>query len=317
VTGQVSPINDRNSITIGRTADTNRIPFPISDALVVLTDDQGNTWAYENDPEKQGRYILDIQGQPGVTYFVTITLPTGEIYESVPERIPLNYGSDSVYHTFEDKEFTDFEGTVSTRHYMNIFTNAKFSAVDNQTLFIKWSIDEVYKLSPTDFPDPFGDIPPPCYISQYVDAQRVNMFNGEESTATEINDLFLATRLIDYSFHERHYFRIFQSSLSREAFEYWRNVNALVSQVGSIFDTPPAKIRGNIFNVNDSEEEVHGYFQAANETSQRFFTIKQDIPYFLQVFCLYGADREYLSYPSICLDCTSAANSTYNRPPWF
>jgi hypothetical protein len=44
----------------------------------------------------------------------------------------------------------------------------------------KWGIEGSFLLSPTVFPDPFNAIPPPCFVVQNADPQRITLFNGEE-----------------------------------------------------------------------------------------------------------------------------------------
>jgi hypothetical protein len=121
---------------------------------------------------------------------------------------------------------------------------------------------------------------------------------------------------VDYSFHEKHYFTTYQSSITKEAHEYWRKVDILANQTGSIFDTPPAEIKGNVINVKDTQEKVYGYFQAANQTQDRFYLLPSDFPFpLLMKSCTY--DLSIIEYPSRCLDCLSVRNSSYNRPDWF
>ena len=107
---------------------------------------------------------------------------------------------------------------------------------------------EAFRLSPTDFPDPFGSVPPSCYIVQNADPQRIVLFNGEDLKTTTVENLLVVSRIVDWIFLEKHHFTIYQSALTRDAMEYWRKVNILANQVGSIFDTPPADITGNIKN---------------------------------------------------------------------
>ena len=111
---------------------------------------------------------------------------------------------------------------------------------------------------------------------------------------------------MDYSFHEKHYFTTYQSSITSDAHEYWREVDILANQTGSIFDTPPAEIKGNIFNVKDTEEKVFGYFQAANQTQDRFYLLPYDFPFPLTMeSCTYYWYKD--EYPTRCLDCLTRA----------
>ncbi len=97
----------------------------------------------------------------------------------------------------------------------------------------------------------------------------------------------VVSRLVDWSFYEKHYFTLYQSAMTRDAIEYWRKVDILANQVGSIFDTPPAEINGNIKNLNNQDEKVYGYFQTVNETYHRFTLYKEDLPFPLLMPTLY------------------------------
>ena len=85
-------------------------------------------------------------------------------------------------------------------------------------------------------------------------------------------------------------------------------VNRLAGE-RQLFDAPPAKIYGNIFESEQGTEKVFGYFQATNQTVSRIFTLRQDFPYPLNFTDCQG----YL----FCPDCLSVQNSSYDRPPWF
>lgn len=316
ISGQISSIEEMSMIQVGVTAETDRLPIPVTDAFITLYDDLGGTYYYDQDPERPGIYLASLAGLPGRSYFIELRLPSGKVYQSNPETMPERVGTDSVYYKFIDEEYTDGEGAVTMQHFVKLYSTSTLPPSENP-LFIRWSVHEDYVFSPTDFPDPFGSIPPSCFISQNADPQRIVLYNGKEVMTTLLPDLLLATRLADYSFHERHYFTIHQSSITADAFEYWRKVNLAVSQVGTIFDTPPATIPGNIYNVDNAEEVVLGYFQAVNQSQTRFFLLPTDLPFHLNPFCKYDNNRPFNDYPSICLDCTRTPNSSYRRPPWF
>ena len=292
-------------------------PEPISGAGVVLFDESGNAVSFFEDVEFPGQYILpNFSGVPGSSYYIRVTLPNEESYESIPEKMPLVTGEDLIHYSMEPEQYTDQDGVVAERYFVKIFTTHTLAPTVDP-LFIKWHVHEDYVLSPTDFPDPFNNVPPSCYISQPVDPQRIVLFNSDEVKTSVIPDLLIASRLLDPSFKERHYFTTYQSALTEEAFEYWRKVEIVANQTGSIFDAPPARVKGNFMNVQDPREEVHGYFQAVNQTFHRFYLLPADLPYRMPVHCEYRAERNMNDYPSECLNCLSVRNSSYKRPPWF
>jgi len=318
ISGQVSPIQDQNIIQLGLTADTERLPIPLSRASIVLFDDLGESYSYIEDSFTLGAYILtDVVGTPGRTYHIQITTPSGAIYESIPEKMPEVVGQVLMHHEFLKEEYTDLEGIISTETFLKIFTNSELPSTE-ESIYLKWGIEEAFLLSPTDFPDPFGSIPPPCFIVQNADPQRVVLFNGDETKTTFIENILIGSRIVDWTFLERHYFTAYQSSLTKEAYEYWRKVNILANQVGSIFDTPPAEITGNVYNRDDQSEKVLGYFQATNQSFDRFYLLPQDLPFLLAVpACTFDNRPRFEDYPSRCLDCLAVRNSSYRRPDWF
>lgn len=317
ISGQISSLAERNVVYVARTSDQERLPEPISGANVMLYEDGVITQSFVQDAEVTGKYELPgFAATAGKTYHINVVLPDGETFASAPERMPIPMGEDKITYTIEPREFTDGDGTVAERLFINIFNSHQLPA-SSDPVFLKWHVEEVYALSPTDFPDPFAHVPPTCYIAQHVEPQRINLFSTEGTTASSIPELLMASRPIDPSFKERHYFTTYQSSLTRDAYNYWREVDVVANQSGSIFDRPPARVKGNITRIDDVEADVHGYFQAVNEKFSRFYILPDDLPFRLTEHCEYRPDRQYNDYPTECLDCRSARNSSYNRPPWF
>jgi Domain of unknown function (DUF4249) len=315
VSGQVSTLSDQNIIQLGITAETYRLPLPLSGAFINLTDEEGRTLQYEEDPFIPGSYLLNnYSGVNGKEYFIEIFLPNGRKYKSQVEKMPEPSSLDEVSYKIEDEKVTDFEGIVTNKSFYKIHVRASYS----NNAYIKWTVRETFLFSPTDFPDPFGNIPPPCFIDQKADPQRVTLFNGNLFKEREVNNILVTTREIDWTFHERHYFTTYQSTLTKASFEYWNMVNILANQVGSIFDTPPAEIKGNLFNVNNPDEKVLGFFQAVNQSFKRKSFFESDLPNPLPSGkCDFNGSYNDFDYPSRCIDCTTVRNSSYKRPIWF
>jgi hypothetical protein len=316
VNGQITPLQERNTIQLGLTASSERSPVPLSGANITLHDDLGASMTYQEKLYKRGVYELNAVGVPGRTYHIRISIEDGQVYESVPEKMPEIIGRDSLYYKFQEEDFTGPEGTVLKQDFLKGYGKT-FLPSSTSPVYLRWDTEEVYIIVPTDFPDPFGRVPPSCFITQPVDPQRINLFNGAEFKTSIINEQNLFSRLVDRSFHTRHYFTIYQSSHTAESFEYWRKVNIVANQVGSVFDAPPAEINGNIRNISNPAEKVYGYFQALNQTFNRFYVLASDLPNPTVPYCEYSSYRDERSYPPECLNCILVGNSSYQRPEWF
>jgi len=316
VSGQISNLQDRTFIDVGTTSADGRYPFPASKVEVVLSDDSGLSYQLNEMNNYPGRYALGgFSGEPGKRYLLQVRTEDGAIYTSEYESMPLKTGADELSHQFQLEEFTDFEGAFVSDARVNVYSTPTIPK--NGANFIRWTTEETYLIRPTNFPDPFGYQPPDCFVTLNADPQRIVLFDGRSSRGNFTKPILLCSRKIDQSFHYKHYFTVFQSSMTESAFEYWKKVDVLANQTGSIFDSPPATIKGNL--SNRSGKIVFGYFQAVNETYQRFYVVKSDLPEFasLEAYCDFSYDRRYDSYPASCLDCLSVRNSTINRPDWF
>lgn len=316
VSGQISTLADQNVIQLGLTAETDQLPLPVTTATVRLFVDNGESYLYTEDVLRPGIYLLPTaNGIPGSTYYIQVTLPGGKVYESAMEKMPASAGEVTASYEIVEENFTDLEGIIKPENFLKLYASATFP-VSQEVNFFKWRIEEAFLLSPTDFPDPFGSIPPPCFVVQNADPQRITLLNRENLETTSAEAILVGSRIIDWTFLEKHAFTTYQSAMTQDAFEYWRKVNILSNQVGSIFDTPPAEITGNIRNVNNPDEKVLGYFQASNEVISRFFIYPYNLPFpLLMTNCDYSGSRA--EYPTRCLDCTSVRNSSYSRPDWF
>ncbi|MBL7873488.1 MAG: DUF4249 domain-containing protein [Cyclobacteriaceae bacterium] len=316
ISGQVSSLNDRNIVQIGTASQDARLPFPLSGAMVQLFDGMGNDFYYSES--LPGIYKLEnFSGVPGVPYSLRVTLPDGTIYESDPEKMPEAVGTINTSFVVANEAYIDGEGTPSNQDFISIYHSSNLIELPAKS-YLRWSVEETFIISPTDYPDISGSIPPPCFITETIDPQRIVLFDKTISSGTSIQNQFLGRRIIDYSFLEKHYFSSYQTALTANAYEYWRKINILANQVGSIFDTPPARIEGNIKNIKNYSEEVLGYFQAVNENVDRIviFPSMLEVPLEFQK-CDFTGNFNPLDYPTRCYDCLRVRNSTYDRPVWF
>jgi hypothetical protein len=307
--------DDPQYLDIGITAETTRLPLPVDDAVAYLFDNQGTRVPYTFIGN--GRYKLqdNFRGVPGVSYRLEVTLSDGRFYQSEPEKMPWQTASLDAKGQFKIVQLTDIEGAVTSRPLIDI--TADIQLPEDENLYLRWSMSEVYIRNPTDFPDIFNSIPPPCYISGEVDPQRIALFNGAENSTKKLVDFQLGQRLVDNTFLEKHYIIVQQHSITFEAYDYWRKTDLVANRTGSIFDTPPAELLGNLKCITNPGQKVYGYFEARNTATDRFYTLPSDISVYIEPFCYYVPDKPLYLYAPECLDCLSLPNSSWQRPDWF
>jgi hypothetical protein len=318
ISGQVSTIPDRSFAHVATTTAPNRLAVGMQGAIVDLVEEDGTLHRFTEiiDQRNPGNYVLNgFTATPGRWYFVRVRTPNA-LLESAPERVPMQTGTDELSYEFTEATQIDEEGTPFNKRMIRIFSQPSIPESD-EPIFIKWDLQEVYLIVPTDFPDPFGRVPPPCYVTQAADPQRIVLYDGSLFSGNASNRVFLGWRQTGQTFQTRHYFVSYMSSITQPAHDYWKKVNTLANQVGSIFDSPPSPVTGNIYNAENPNEAMLGYFQAVNESVTRTYILKSDLPFFLEPYCTYNPDWAISRYSNECLDCIGARNSSYVRPVWF
>jgi Domain of unknown function (DUF4249) len=313
INGRITNLKEQQPIRIQVTSASGLGPL-VTGAKVIVIEDSFKI--YELSEESPGSYYFpnSVVGIPGHSYQLKITLLDGRTFSSKSETMPVANGTGKTTYQIIEKEAFDAEGTVTKTPTLQLVSDI---TLEKAGLYMRWDISETYYLSPTNFPDAFNDVPDACYVTNVIGAQNYALFNGTDSKLTSVNQLEIGERVIDNTFAERHAFSIYQTSITQESFEYWRKIRLLLSQAGSIFDTPPAPIKGNISNEIDSNDIALGFFEAANVTINRFRVFPYDFPFIITQPCTYDPDQEIYLYTEECLNCLSLPNSTYTIPDWF
>lgn len=290
----------------------DELPTPVSGAIIILKDDKNNSWSFREN--KPGQYQLQglSHGLTGNCYSLEVN--TGDkTYRSPLEKIPEQIASDSAFYDISEEVFPSKDSQRLT-HLLYIFS--KTNLPDDSNYFLKWDVNEVYFWELTFFPNPFNVPPPDCFVFGRVEPQEINLFDGSKIKLETITQ-HLATREIDASFKNRHYIIVRQHSISKEAHDYWNKVKMLLNNTGSVFDIPPAQIKGNMVNIENPQDRALGYFEVSNTIETRFFLVRGFIPYYLEPFCEYMPGKPRAEYDKACISCSAIPNSTGVRPLWF
>ncbi|RWY53982.1 DUF4249 domain-containing protein [Mucilaginibacter gilvus] len=78
-----------------------------------------------------------------------------------------------------------------------------------------------------------------------------------------------------YSFHVRQY------ALTKEAYDYWNELQQNTEKLGSIFDALPSSSFSNLHSVNSPKEPVIGYISVSTITTKRIFIEGRTLPFFV------------------------------------
>jgi len=278
-----------------------------------------------------GRYEPQIKlvGSPGSSYYIRVQI-NDKIYSSQPELMPTAIGKDSISFEVGRTEQISNQGVKFQAPSIELFFE---TTLPNEKVYLRWDLEEVYTYTEIILPPfrfPFYS-PSQCFITKPLFSKNIFLFDNFNNTATEIPRRELLLRLIDETFEEIHYFGVVQNSLTLEAYEYWKNVDQVVNRRGSIFEIPPATVRGNIFNSDDEEELILGYFEASRVDTSSFYVTNEELSLYIEPLCNVIPASSFRDIPFMCLDCvvedlgvdetcvdcTKLANSSLERPAYF
>jgi hypothetical protein len=129
-----------------------------------------------------------------------------------------------------------------------------------------------------------------------------------------------------------------QYAITKEAYDYFGNLQKNIEETGSIFAPQPTELAGNIHNTAHPEEVVIGFVTASTETSRRLYIPAEEVPEMkTYYYCgeeasgsALGAKYLYESHWRIaepkgegyrwlmirCVECTELGG-TKNKPAWW
>lgn len=270
-------------------------------ARVYLRDNLGNVEMLKLKPPRdnfdrvRGFYETskNFTAEVGRSYTLHIELQDGSKYQSLPEIVTPVPEVDSLTYqalrTASTDLLNDNIGVEIIAHFQDpseLKNNYFWSPLESDFVII--SEPELYEGGPLDC----------CKRCFHKD--KPFPFNVVTVSDVDFNGLY-QRRPIAYvvdngvRFKETYRLDIQHLSVSDEAYRFLRLVGQQVNLTGSVFDPPPANIRGNILNLERPDEQVLGYFFASDERMLRTYIQKSKLDFVLTPPKIVPYDcRDYL-----------------------
>ncbi len=317
VDGRITDGAFGNEVRLAITSTINANQSPVSRANITLLEDGtaiANYIEYET-----GAYRLDYpndSARVGRTYELLIELVDGRRYRSVPEVMPEHGVEDELrFEVGIVPVIVNETGLTQDKRLVSLYNRSRLLNPASET-YLRWDIFETYILAERQrMVPPFTPFPVPCYITNDITGQQVRLFDGAELRVENIPEELITTVEVGSLFASGYFFNVVSSTLNRTAHEYYSRVDEIGNIDGTIFDTPPGPIPGNIINIDNPLERVLGYFQVANTDTTRIKVMVDDIPFPVPVAC---PDFNRFNEPHYCTNCLLFENSTTTQPfYWF
>ena len=315
--GLFTQFNEKHVFSISRTSDFGKQETPVSGALVIIADDLGNSADYEEI--EPGKYVLaanKIQGIPGRSYHIEINFADGRSFFSTPQVMPEPIEAEDIYFEIESRQILSSVDILIDNTFINIFIDTPLQYSTGESAPLRWKVEEVYSF--VDLSCGPGEPVEICYFNDAIRTSDVLLFNNKEGSQEYLRGFKVRSRLlVPFSeFGARHYFIVHQYTMSIESFEYWEKIKIVANQSGSLFDVQPAKVGGNIVEVDNENAQLLGYFEVSSQDILRTFITPLEINPFQRIFNCKDLTYARNHQPECC-KCKLRRGNHIERPTYW
>ncbi|QMW05665.1 DUF4249 domain-containing protein [Spirosoma foliorum] len=295
VDATLTNLNEDQKIHINRSKSdslTGRFgSLPITGALVEVLVDSAQVLVFtETDTAGAYRSPAGFRAQPGHAYQLRFTLKDGTHYQSTTEVMATVPPIDRIHTKFNPTSLPAILGDGSINQYRGAHDiTIDFQDPADQHNYYRWDwllwekqdwcrtcVNNEYAIYSLTTP-PF--LVEDCYGQKYDNGYYVYDYNCRtqcweilHNYTTNVFDdvysnggLILGRSVAQIPFYQKNacLVQLRQSSLTRQAYQYYRTVEEQTQNNGGVAATPPTALVGNVRNLANEHESVIGYFTAS------------------------------------------------------
>jgi len=248
----------------------------------------------------------------GLSYKISVELFDGRIYESI-------------FETFNAVETSDLSVSVQQKENGIVDINLQTDINNNQSFpsQFRWTVTGTLRVK--DNPEIFGivnSLPTTCYISRALPMANQIFFNGFETIKGTIifKGKVFSGNLNDWITGDTMYFNVLQESLSNGAYDFFNQIDLTNALDGSMFQPAPGKVKTNLINVNDPDEEVFGFFYATERKRFDVMFTPDQIGIEVNASCTTPPPMNFTPadcFAFTCCSCGSQPNSSVRKPVFW
>jgi Domain of unknown function (DUF4249) len=272
------------SLRLSKSYLNSVLDVPVSGSVVEIL--VGNGTKVSLKETEPGIYTApnDFRGVAGQTYQLQFKNSDGNSYKSGIEKLNSVPTIKKVYQKFNQNGQLSADGKTTISSTFDIYIDTEDPAGEKNFYLWEWSLWEKLFICITcnggllngTTCTPIASRTPPTfdYVCQgncfgILKNKDINVLAD-----TYVNALPLVGRLIAKTPYYSDYgglIEVRQYGVSATAYDYFKLLRDQVQTTGTLTDTPPAAIIGNIQNLNDPTEKVVGYFGASGLSKTRFW----------------------------------------------
>ena len=294
VEGTITSGAGPHAVTLTKSAtygsDFEGLIRPVQRATVALKDDQGNTVLLTESQTAKGTYYTEANyhAEIGRSYTLLIELSDGKLYSSIPQKV---VAVPELQNLTARSVVIEQDGGASPVSGIQIIAQVDDPAEENNyyfwrnasSMYILETRPDLYRPPATDAnPNP-PVTPKPCCIScfrtEIPDNRSIFLESDDNFNGLTTNIPVAYIEDDGKRFVNKFRIDVKQLGISQDAYRFLRLVQQQTETSGSIFDPPPATIRGNVVSLDNPEEVVLGYFIAAGESIKRIYVEPADLTF--------------------------------------
>lgn len=290
-------------IRLSKSAALDSIKYiPLTGCMVAIECSDGQTeFLVESEDGFYTSSPFGMKGENGKKYRIKIITRDNKNYESDFQLLRESVGIDTVTAEISIKNGNGYDHPLQGYQF---YVNTEKAVAD--TNYILWRMESTFHYQSE------------YYIHWYYNG-RLNDFHPLDSlyncwTTYNVKDIytfssfkmggnnlqkfplnFVSTE--DRKLTIRYSLLVKQFTIGSKAFEFWDALREQNAEQGNLYSRQPYQIRGNVYNVNDAEEPVLGYFTVAGIDTKRIFVDRPDIDFYYSKCSIN--DGNYKAYSDI------------------
>lgn len=285
-------------------SSSNNIAYQAENGAKVVVVKNGNEEIVCTDKNNGFYYLpLGFKATIGSKYKLKITLSDGKNYESTEELMRVTPEITGYSVKFDPKGIKQGENTIPA-HIIHLDTKDPLEPGDN--FMWNWRLFERQNICKTcqggiylTSPAPLGRCNPVPALAEagieydyrcngncweIFQSDELNVMSDVFSQGKEIKNRLVAK--IPFYQNSGFLIELKQQNVSSSAFQYLKILASQTQTNGTLVDSPPAALIGNIRNINDKNESVGGYFMVGNAKIQRIWVDRSDTNESMPVYLL-------------------------------
>ena len=254
-------------------------------ATVTITGSGGELYTFYYD--QAGYYYphaaADAVGQAGTTYTLNIQA-NGKTYRSAPVTMRQALPIEGIHFEVDHQSYA-FYGERVKRLHPGYKVMVDYQDPAGEKNYLRWSFATQYEVStqPWEYKDPNTGLPKPkdcctqCFLEEKLEMLKVaddRLTDGKK--VKNFGVLFIP---FEKYLGVKNKLTVYQHSISSEAYEFFRILEQQKNSTGTVFDPPPAEVKGNIVNIQDEAEQVIGFFDVSGVSVKEVTILLRDIDY--------------------------------------